>query len=253
MAYEKVDVAYPISVEEDEPFVASCTTAEQYEPEIIPSNGLENAETNEGAAFDLPDTTRGITWSDPFYGNNPDVIASFDFNSNKLREIYDGQGQFAFMFLILILLLGLILSNLVEDGSICWLFLWMPVAGSILTIAYARKELYLLGRRHVAVTQCGVYLDEADEPGSSHLAKRTILKFDSIVSCSVHDTGCARPHYSVTILTRTTTAARGTEVPGYAYSVVGLKNGQTFADLVSAMVEQVTQASSKTRSSCCCW
>jgi hypothetical protein len=261
MAYKKVDVAYPIS-EEDEPFAASCTTtAEHYEPEtILPgviqrrtSNGLENSETNEGPVFDLPDTASGITWNDPFYRNNPDVIAAFDFHSNKLQQIYVGQGRFAFYFLIFILLLGLILSVRVEDGLVCWLFLWMPVAGTIIAIAYTRKELFMLGRRHVAVTRCGVYLDEADEPGSSHLAKRTVLKFDAIVSCIVQDTGCARPQYSVVISTRTTTTARGTVVPDYTYSVVGLLNGQTFADLVSAMVEQVTQASPKTGSSCCWW
>jgi hypothetical protein len=93
MAYEKVGVAYPIREDEDGPFVASATP---HEPEIVlagltqqrTSSRFENSETNDGGALDIPEAARNITWNDPFYENNPDIIAAFDINYKRLREIH---------------------------------------------------------------------------------------------------------------------------------------------------------------------
>jgi hypothetical protein len=259
MACEKVGVAYPVSEDEHGPFVAAATAAStaeaHHEPEIFltglirrrttsSSGCLEHADSNGGAAaFDLPDAARGgITWNDPLYTNNPDIIAAFDFNWNMLRELYDGRRLVAWFFLIASILLGLVLSFAVESGSVCWFFLWMPISGSIVVVGLMRKEVYMVGRRHVAVARRGVYLDETDESGSSHLARRTVLKFDSIVSCSIHETGWTRPHYNVVILTpnpnKPTNPDPNVVVPEHiSHNVTGLRNGQAFVDLVSAMME----------------
>jgi hypothetical protein len=263
MAYEKVGVAYPISEDEDRPFVASATP---HEPEIIltgladtavdPSRRLEHSETNDGVAFNLPDAARNISWNDPFYENNPDIIAAFDVNSKKLLEIYVGRTLFAWFILIATFLLGLILSFAIKGGAACWGFFWMPIAVSIFVVGAVKKEIYMLERRHVAVARRGVYLDETDEPGSSHLARRTVLKFDSIVSCSVYETGWSRPHYNVVILTPNPNAPINIDpnvvVPlppiHISHNVTGLSNGQAFVDLVAAMMERSKQASSNTGS-----
>jgi hypothetical protein len=258
MAYEKVGVAYPISEDEDGPFAASTTTAP--EPEIIvtttgltssrrtTSSGVDHTGTNDGALFNLPDTAaRHITWNDSLYENNPDIIAAFDINLDKLREIYVGRGLLAWFLLIVLILFGLILSFAIKGGWTCWLFLWMPVAVSVFAIGATMKEIHMLGSRHVAVAHRGVYLDETDEPGSSHLARRTVLKFDAIVSCSVSDTGWLRPHYNVVILylnpNKPTNPDPNVVVPQHiSHNVTGLSNGQAFVDLVCAMMERTEQA-----------
>jgi hypothetical protein len=266
MAYEKVGVAYPISEDEDRPFVASATP---HEPEIIltglahpaadpSSRRLEHSETNDGVAFDLPAAARNISWNDPFYENNPDIIAAFDVNSKKLREIYVGRKLIAWFILIATILLGLILSFAIKGGAVCWVFFWSPIAVSIFVVGTVKKEIYMLERRHVAVARCGVYLDETDEPGSSHLARRTVLKFDSIVSCSVHETGWSRPHYNVVIVTSNpntpinpdpnVVVPQPIHISYCQHNVTGLSNGQAFVDLVAAMMEWSKQASSNTGS-----
>jgi hypothetical protein len=237
MAHEKTSIAYPMSGEV-EPFVASTA----HEPKIILAGQINPKES----AFDVPDFARGIAWNDPFYESDQEVIAAFDFSSNKIREISVGRELFARFVMTTSILLGWILSVANEDGWICWFYLCGPIAGSIAAIAEAKKEIYMLGRRHVAIARCGIYLDETDEPGFSSLAKRRVLKFDSIVSCRVHDTGCARPHYSVVIVTRNTdkpaTADTSMLPKQISHTVTGLSNGQTFVDLVSAMMEHASLA-----------
>jgi hypothetical protein len=249
--------AYPMSEEEEEreedrPFAASATP---HEPEIT-GTGLTQRRTckcfehtNDGGALDVPDAARTITWNDPFYENNPEIVAAFDIDSNKLGEIYEWRGLCAWC--LLLLLVGFFIPVTSTSGSAYWWFLWVPVPGSIFVIVHAYKEKYKVERRHVAVARRGVYLDETDEPGSSSLAKRTVLKFDSIASCRVHDMGyCAAAHYSVVIVTRntnkpTTTSAK--VVPEHnSHNVTGLLNGQAFVDLVSAMMEWSKEPSSNT-------
>jgi hypothetical protein len=248
MAYEKVGVAYPISEDAaDGPFVASATTT--HEPEIIwtglthrgrRSGGVEHSETNDGAAFNLSDAARRITWNDPFYENNPDIIAAFDINTEKLRVTYVGQQSCA-SFLIALSLFNLFVFA-VESGWSYGLFLWMiNLFMSIAWLAGLQGKIDMLGRRHVAVARCGVYLDEADEPGGTTLAKRTILKFDSIASCRVHD-AFEPTFYSVVIVARNankSTTADEEVVPEHI--VTGIMNGQAFVDLVSAMMERAKQ------------
>jgi TM2 domain-containing membrane protein YozV len=169
----------------------------------------------------------------------PDIIAAFDVNSKKLGEIYELRELFAWWCLLL--LVGIFIPVLSTSGSAYIWFLWVPVAGSIFVIVHARKEKYMVERRHVAVARRGVYVDETDEPGSSSLAKRTVLRFDSIVSCGVQDTVCAPDSYSVVIMTRNTdkpTTSDAKVVPEHiSHNVTGLLNGQAFVDLVSAMME----------------
>jgi hypothetical protein len=123
----------------------------------------------------------------------------------------------------------------------------LALFGSIAALASVQDKIDMLGRRHVAVARCGVYLDETDEPGGTTLARRVILKFDSIVSCSISFTP---PYYSVVIVTRNTnkpTTASEEVVPEHnSHNVTGLLNGQVFVDLVSTMMDRSKQASSNT-------
>jgi hypothetical protein len=239
-------VAYPIS-EEDGPVVASATPLN--EPEIV-LVGLIHAtpETND-VEFNVTDAARSISWNDPFYANDPDIIAAFHFNSNDLREIYVGREWFGWFMLIVWILVGIFLSFATKIGWNCWWFFWLPVVMSIGSIADAKKEIFMLERRHVAVARSGVYLDETDEPGSASLARRTIIKFESIVSCRIKEAGCARPLYSVVIrtpyttTTKPSTPASAKADPEYiAHTVTGLSNGQAFVDLVSAMMKRAKRA-----------
>jgi hypothetical protein len=249
-------VAYPISEDEDGPFVASATP--QHEPEII-LTGLtqrrtcyrfEPTKTIDEKVLEIPDAARTITWNDPLYENNPDIIAVFDINSKTLGDMYEWQGLLAGVCLLLLMFFIPLTS---ESDSVYWWFLWVPVAGSIFVIVHANKEKYKVERLHVAVARHGVYLDETDEPGSSSLAKRTVLEFDSIVSCRIHDTdSCASTYYSVVIVTqspehkRTNHCRRQGGSQTLSHNVTGLLNGQVFVDLVSAMMERAEQASSNT-------
>jgi TM2 domain-containing membrane protein YozV len=175
---------------------------------------------------------------------------------NNLREIYLGREGFGWFMLIVWIVVGTFLSFITKIGWNCWWFMWFPVAMSIWLIADAKKESYLLGRRHVAVARSGVYLDvarsgvETDEPGSSHLARRTVLKFESIVSCRMCDTGWTRPHYNVVILTPITSNPTIADPGDISHTVTGLSNGQAFVDLVTAMMKQAKQASSNTGQPC---
>jgi hypothetical protein len=245
-------IAYPIGEEEDGPVVASATPLNEQE---IVLAGLIHAtpETND-VEFNLPDAAHSISWNDPFYANDPDVIAAFHFNSNNLREIYVGRERFGWFMLIVWILVGVFLSFVTKIGWNCWWFFWLPVSMSIASIEEAKKEIYMLGRRHVAVALSGVYLDETDEPGSAPLARQTIIKFESIVSCHIMEAGCARPLYSVVIRTPYTTTKPSTTAsakadPEYiSHTVTGLSNGQAFVDLVSVMMKRAKRASGNTGS-----
>jgi hypothetical protein len=199
-------------IHDESPLVAYPADA-LHEPEVILA-GVINPNTDtatDGGAFHVPDVARciSITWNDPFYENENDIIAAFDFNLNDLRDIYAFQETGSWFNLIASILLGLFVSFGMEGGWVWWILLSFPLFGSILLIAEAQEELYMLGRRHVAVAQCGVYLDETEEPGSSTLAKRTVVKFESIVSCrEVQDMDCINPRYRVVIMTNEPTTAR---------------------------------------------
>ena len=203
---------------------------------------------------DIPNVARGMTWNDPFYeGNNdpgecaPDIIAAFDID----RTLFDQPTSEICKNFILIPILSLCTLPIFIVFGLAEVFMWLYfIYCFIVLIMYVlvdsrRSEAKArISRMHIAISPRGIYIDEADAPGSFSIACRTTIKYDEIKKCQVKSEYNYFHHkmlYTLTINTaddRELKTESGTSlgfVPKYTF--VGIRNQQKFVDIVNAMME----------------
>jgi hypothetical protein len=80
--------------------------------------------------------------------------------------------------------------------------LWflIPVAACSWQVMYYNTFIFQMLRRHVAITNRGIYLDDVDKPKSVRVVvRRQIIELDSIVGCHVVIAGGCCPTYQAVV------------------------------------------------------
>jgi hypothetical protein len=175
----------------------------------------------EAATFVNNGTT--VTWSDPFYENNKDVIAAFDMDYDNVRRIFSARRNSFLAGAACCLLLSFVMYKTVFWFSI---LLWITVVPLLGEAVDLNKSLHLMLRRHVAITRHGIYVDDADRPHSLRLARRQVIALDTVSRCQVDEVGWFLPSYQV-------------EVKHVVPLILeGLVDAQAFADVLMESVRQ---------------
>jgi hypothetical protein len=240
---------------EGEPVVVDAV-----EPDVETVAQLELAplrqrfQANTRCNFDsLAEIARDVEWSDRFYENRKEVLLAFDIDYDKLERelaadwrttctrVYYSIGIVGlFCFWFLVIAFGLWFMAIPTTPFLYGLLAACSNSVVRYMSSFKTKEMILLMHRHIAITKDGVCVDDSDEPESLNLVRRQVIKFDSMAKCCVKDVGWFRPSYRVWIYQEETELANAACL---AYSIRGLVNGQEFADIVQAMVDQKRETS----------
>jgi hypothetical protein len=163
------------------------------------------------------------------YKNDKDVIAVFDIDYKKMAEIGRCKrdtmasgvfGGSCFMFVI----------ALNDDWQLNFL-LWILVALLAWLAMHYITFVFQMLRRHNAIANRGVYIDDVDEPGSVRLVRRQIIALDAIEGCHVVVVGGCRPTYQAVIRAK---VDHGLFAMVKEHVFPGLIEAQTFADTAFA-------------------
>ena len=138
----------------------------------------------------IPELARNMSWNDPFYTNDNDVIAVFDLNpATSCGRLLSWPG-FCYIFvggLIVLQILDFYDDYLFYSLFGYWLFLvivWIPVGQCLLQLERYRIRR---GYKHVAIARRGIYIDETSgvPPNNLILVRRTRIKYEEIEECYV--------------------------------------------------------------------
>jgi hypothetical protein len=184
----------------------------------------------EAATFANNGTT--VTWSDPFYENNKDVIAAFDMDYDYVRRVFSARRNAFVAGAACCLLLSFVLYKTGFFWGFCVL-LCLPIPGLLGDAVKSNKSLHLMLRRHVAITRRGIYVDDADRPLSLRLARRQVIALDGIKSCRVDEVGWFLPSYQVVVK-----HVSPNERLLQSFIPEGLVDAQAFADVLMESVRQ---------------
>lgn len=179
----------------------------------------------------VPDAARGLSWDDPLYENDPDVIAAFDVAYEKIDRS-DRQRQIALIAMGIPIICTV--SVIISDKWSFWSNLLALVALLVVAVAVVRKGAYRKQRLHVAVARRGVYVDEVAHPGICRLMRRQVIAYDRIIACTVEDRGWFWPTFNVVLMT----GREGTvpdDTPCNSVDIPGLEAPQTCVDIIKAV------------------
>jgi hypothetical protein len=182
----------------------------------------------EAATFAHSGTT--VTWSDPFYENNKDVIAAFDMDYDYVRRMFSARRNAFLAGAAFCLLLSVVLYKTVFWFSV---LLWITVVPLLGQAVDLNKSLHLMLRRHVAIARRGVYVDDADQPHSLRLARRQVIALDTINGCQVDEVGWFLPSYQVKVK-----HVPPNERALQSLILEGLVDAQAFAEILMESVRQ---------------
>jgi hypothetical protein len=232
--------------EEEVPLMATSTWMESAPPLLSSSSSPRTEQfrstyvTNDSK---IQDILHSIAWSDPFYerptttatnmGANGIILAVFDINVKQLQQALELQGIIlacGLFFAIVAFLIGLTPTGDSYDNFYISSVLFFPILTMSQAFAMVLKEINMIGRRHIAVTTRGIYLDAATDAHTNQVAQRRVIPYDTIETCAVNETGLIQPVFQVSIVTK--------GKPALVHTFAGLSSGQAFVDLVNALVEQ---------------
>lgn len=169
---------------------------------------------------EIPDVARAVTWYDPFYENDSNVIAAFDIDQSKVKEYI----EMSKLYYIWVVIMGL---------AFYAFFGWLAtvVFGVQLLLSINNTRLLHSHYRniHIAISRDGIYVDECDDTNRT-LMLRTIIKYENIhdVSIASYSFMSNSRYYEVSIKN-----AEG-KVTNVLY---GFFPVQKFVDIVNAMME----------------
>ena len=138
----------------------------------------------------IPEVARNMSWNDPFYVNDNEVIAVFDLHPNmscgRLLS-WPGFCYIAFGGFFIVQLSSSI--AMFDDISYTLTWSWfisvcvfMPMVQCLLRMERHRIRR---GFKHVAIARRGIYVDECagESPNNLILMRRTIIKYEGIKEC----------------------------------------------------------------------
>ena len=136
----------------------------------------------------IPEAARNMSWNDPFYVDDNEVIAVFDLNANmSCGRLLSWPGFFYVVFGGY-LIFGLLSNFEIFDSliTVYWLvvILWIPVGQCLLQM---ERNRILNGYKHVAIARQGIYLDESigEAPDNFIHVRRTMIKYEDIKVCYI--------------------------------------------------------------------
>jgi hypothetical protein len=169
---------------------------------------------------EIPDVARAVSWYDPFYENDPNVIAAFDIDQSKVKEYM----EMSKLYYIWVIIIGL---------AFCAFFGWLAAVlfgvHFLLSINNTRLLHSHYRNMHIAISRDGIYVDECDDKNQT-LMLRTIIKFENIhdISIASYSFKNNSRYYEVSIK----------NVEGKVTHVLyGFFAVQKFVDIVNAMIE----------------
>jgi hypothetical protein len=166
---------------------------------------------------------------DPFYANDPSVIATFSFDHERLDRALKLHWIILSIYTIL-LLVSLSLN------FILFCFLSLPYYICLIAdVGRMRSKQYVRRCTHIAIATTGILADEVSAPNSHILMRRRVLKYDDYKHCYVEKSevtdSCYRSmEYQVMLKNQN-------DAP--IIFARGLMGTQLFADKVNAMIEEV--------------
>ena len=119
---------------------------------------------------EIPDVARDVTWYDPFYENDSNIIAAFDIDQNKVKEYMEKSKLYYLWAVVVMLLVYLLLGEFAAMIGLIYL---------LVAINSARALHYHYRTVHIAISRNGIYVDECDDSNQT-LMLRTIIKYENI-------------------------------------------------------------------------
>jgi hypothetical protein len=189
---------------------------------------------------ELPNIARHLTWHDAFYENSTDIddiIVAFDIDRTKY-DIYDKlfwSQIFGIWFLSCIITSAYRFDIFVT--GIVWSF--APIFFALVSFAYIwdtdkRCKQYRVKRLHVALTRNDVYIDLVDKPCGHNIKFRKKIPYDQIRNCVVKgEPSCWGKAMNFQI---------SLQMKGEEYIIDGIASPQRFVDVVNAMINKSSEA-----------
>ena len=138
----------------------------------------------------IPEVARNMSWNDPFYVNDNEVIAVFDLHPNmSCGRLLSWPGFCCIVFGGLLVLQLNSIIDISDDLSNTLIWSWLiPVCVFIpMGRCLLRMERHRIrrGYKHLAIARRGIYVDECagESPNNLILMRRTIIKYDGIKEC----------------------------------------------------------------------
>ena len=183
----------------------------------------------------IPEVARSMSWNDPFYINDNEVIAVFDLNPNmRCGRLLSWPGL-CFNLIGGIIVLPILYTFSIFDPIsdplfMYWLFsvwLWMPVGYCLLELERSRIRR---GYKHVAIARRGIYIDETvgKPPNSIILMRRTVIKYEDMKECYITSFLATYSYFDVVIICKKG-LFRNRHIHGNFET-------QKFVDIVNAMI-----------------
>jgi hypothetical protein len=119
---------------------------------------------------EIPDEARDVTWYDPFYKNDSNIIAAFDMDQRKIEEYMEASK----IYYVLTFIFGLVTSLFFG-----WITGSMTIFFLVVDFNKKRNIHYQYRTAHLAIAHGGIYFDECDDTNQT-LMKRTIIKYENI-------------------------------------------------------------------------
>jgi hypothetical protein len=176
---------------------------------------------------DIPTIARDVTWNDPFYQNDKNVIAAFDIDQNQVEQYLENTKKYYYM--ILITFIGVMFYSVLIAIFIC--IFWLG------HVNVRRSKCSRYRTVHIAITQNGIYVDECDRSSYPYqkLMQRTIIKYETIHKCYIQTYSFwFHPYYEI-IFENTKNEMMNT--------ILGFFEVQKFVDIMNVMIESSNRAS----------
>jgi hypothetical protein len=169
----------------------------------------------------IPDVARDVTWYDPFYENDSNIIAAFDIDQKKIKEYMEKSK----LYYVGVIPLGMFTYFLFGN----W-FIVIVLGIQYLVYINNYRQLHSHYRNtHIAISRDGIYLDECDNTNQT-LMLRTIIKYENIHNISIESYTFGN-HFRYYVVSIKNSKGQVTHVLSGFFAV------QKFVDIVNAMIE----------------
>jgi hypothetical protein len=212
--------------------------------ETGPGECCGNKDNPPSGATELPFRTKGlndvvlgagcdISWNDPLYEEDSDVIAVFDIDYKQIdRDQLTFSRIFSFYLLLAIYLL--VVGKLNSLGIFVCFMVGPWVACAVTQESFRQKRV------HVAVTHRGIFLDEVAHSENLAIQRRQVVAYGNIERCYMQEVVgfFFQVRYDVALVLKTrlpnttTTNAAAEQL----ITIHGLLKIQSFVDLIQAMM-----------------